>query len=322
MITSPKTVCLDLTTPVPRPMAPPAASVLCLGNFDGVHCAHAALPAAAASLAARLGNGTSPLSVGVFSFFRPSGDYFSPNTGTHLTTLRDKLSLLRNAGASFACLCDFPSIRDLSPTALMELLVSTAGCRGVACGYNHRFGRGASGGVEDLAAYFGSDSVTVLPPMEMNGLPVSATRIRAALTAGDTETATRLLGRPYSLTATVIAGKQLGRALGFPTANQFFLPESLVPAHGVYAVRCHTPHGIFPAVANVGRRPTVDAHGRVNCETHILGYSHDLYGHRMQVDFLAYLRPERRFDSLDALREAIRRDAEAAEAYVRTHGWL
>ncbi len=320
--TSPSLIFLDLTSPVPRPMASPAASILCLGNFDGVHVAHAALPAAAASLAARLGDGAFPLPVGVFSFFKPSGDYFSPAAGTHLTPLRDKLFYLRAAGADFACLCAFPAIRDLSPVALMDLLATSAGCRGVVCGYNYRFGRGACGGIGELAAYFGPDALTVLPAMEIDGLPVSATRIRTALSDGDAETAARLLGRPYSLHATVMSGKQLGRTLGFPTANQFFLPESLVPAHGVYAALCHTPDGVYPAVANVGRRPTVDAHGRVNCETHILGFSGDLYGHRMRVDFLTYLRPECRFDSLDALREAIHRDAVAAEAYIRARGLI
>ncbi len=320
---------LDLRGDRPHPLcAPPMGSVLCLGNFDGVHRAHAELLAAGQSLAKTLPpvDNSAPreasAACGVFCFFRPSGDYFPAGNrkDRHLTTLRDKLALFAEAGMDFAVLCDFPSVRALSPTAFMRLLTEECGCRGVACGFNFRFGNRAEGGPEMLAAHFGAEASVILPAALWAGEPVSASRIRTCLQEGDMASATALLGRPYSLTATVTHGKQLGRAIGFPTANQYFPPEILIPAHGVYATLCHTAAGIFPGVSNIGSRPTVDMPcARVNCETHIMGYNGDLYGQRMKVSFLTYLRPETCFASIEELTAAIRRDAEAAAEAVRAY---
>jgi riboflavin kinase/FMN adenylyltransferase len=152
----------------------------------------------------------------------------------------------------------------------------------------------------------------VVPEVAVDGVPVSSSRIRACLEAGEVRTAAALLGRPYALDAIVVHGKKLGRTIGFPTANQYFPPERMIPAYGVYATRCYTPYGVFTGVSNVGEHPTVDAHARVNCETYILGLSHNLYGKRIRVEFLEYLRPERRFASLEELTDAIRRDADTA----------
>ncbi len=301
---------LSLAGARPAPMEPPPASALCLGNFDGVHRAHAALLAEGRRLAADRG-----VPAGVFCFPRPSTDYFDL-AARHITTLREKLARFCEAGMDFVCLCDFAAVRNLTPAAFADLLAG-AGCIGVACGYNYRFGLRAAGGPADLIARFGANSVRVLPALLDGGEPISSTRIRAALACGDVASATRLLGRPPSLTARVRQGKQLGRELGFPTANQHFPAELLVPAHGVYAVLCHTPEGVYPGVANIGLRPTVDhpagnAPIAVNCETHILGFSGDLYGTFLTVDFLAYLRPETAFPDLAALRSAIEADARRA----------
>ena len=322
---TPRVICLDLRGPVPRPNSvSPAPAVLCLGNFDGVHLAHAALLRKGRELTEKLNassGGQAPALCGVFCFFRPSGDYFlAENTHpTHLTTLKERISALRALGANLIWLCDFPSVRGLSPDGFLHLLRDTCGCIGTVCGYNHRFGAQAAGTPPRLEAFFGQDHTAVLPALEIDGMPVSSSRIRACLKAGDVETAARLLGRPYALESRVLHGKSLGHTWGFPTANQNFPADRLIPAHGVYAVACHTPSGVYPGVANIGLRPTVEAPTRVNCETHIIGFSGDLYGRAIKIEFLKFLRPEQKFDSVEALKAAIRRDTEAAATYGALH---
>ncbi len=323
---TPRLLFLDLTDGHVRPMAPPTTpTALCLGNFDGVHRAHAALlertKAIAATMAPRDGI---PSPCGVFSFLSPSIDHVGrrPAPG-HLTPLREKLRLFSAAGMDFACLCDFREVRHLSPTEFIALLTDRVHCRGVVCGYNFSFGAGGLGNAETLTAHFDRPELgmtaAVVPAMLQDGAPISSTRIRNLLKLGQTEAAAALLGRPYALEATVVHGKHLGRELGFPTANQYFPGKCIIPAHGVYATLCHTPVGVFPGVSNVGCHPTVDAHARVNCETHLLGLSHDLYGARIRVEFLKHLRPEQTFPDVAALTEAIRRDAADAKAYVMAH---
>ena len=204
----------------------------------------------------------------------------------------------------------------------MALLRGTCGCEGVVCGFNFRFGKCAAGTPDDLTAYLGAERVVVMPEMKRGEETVSSSRIRAALMQGKAATAADLLGRPYRLCTTVTGGKRLGRTIGFPTANQYFLPESLIPAHGVYVARCHTSKGIFLGVANVGCHPTVDAHARVNCETYLLDFDGDLYGERPTTELLHYLRPEEKFSDLDALVAAIRHDADEARAYAAEHSRL
>ncbi len=322
---SPRMVCLDLAGGCPRVAEPPPQVVLCLGNFDGVHIAHAHLLREGMRLSRQVSEvRKETVASGVLCFFSPSGDAFRPTDAPpyHLTTLAEKLRLIAEIGVRYAYLCDFTDIRALSPVDFIRLLTEHMGCVGVVCGDNYRFGARAVGAPSLLSAHFGQDAAVILPEMKRNGLPISSTTIRDHLWRGDAEGAHALLGRPYSLTATVTHGKQLGRTLGFPTANQCFPPEALVPAHGVYAALCHTPEGRFPAVANVGCRPTVDRNARINCESFLLGYNGDLYGRRMRTELLTYLRPETRFSDISALREAIARDARDAEAYMRAHGLL
>ncbi len=311
-------VCLDLRGERIRPLrAAPAPAVLCLGNFDGVHVAHAALLREGHELTHRVnaGRGSGPAVLcGVFCFFRPSGDYFLGERAhpTHLTTLKERVVALRALGADLIWLCDFPSVRDLPPDGFLRLLRDACGCVGTVCGYNHRFGKQAAGSPAMLGEFFGADNVSVLPALEVDGIPVSSSRIRACLAEGDVETAARLLGRPYALESRVLHGKSLGHTWGFPTANQNFPADRLIPAHGVYAVACHTPSGVYAGVANIGLRPTVEAPAQVNCETHIIGFSGDLYGEIVKVEFLKFLRPEQKFASVDELKAAIRRDTATA----------
>lgn len=320
----PKLVFIDLRGSEPHPSVAPPRSVVCLGNFDGVHRAHAVLLSEGIRLASRLSaQEGQEVQAGVFCFIRPTLDFIISPEGVipvrvhgHLTTLRDKVRIFAKAGLDFVCLCDFPDVRSYSPEAFIDLLRTSCHCIGAVCGFNYFFGKGSAGTPAQLVAAFGEDHTFIQPEMTLDGITVSSSRIRNRLKEGDTETAERLLGRPYALETAVVHGKGLGHILGFPTANQFFPTESAIPARGVYAVLCHTPYGVFPGVANVGIRPTLDFHGRVNCETYIIGMEGDLYGKRIRTEFLTKLRNEQRFDSVDDLTAAIHRDAEAAVRHV------
>lgn len=312
MSSYPRPLFLSLLDCPPRPIEAPARAVLCLGNFDGVHIAHTALLHAGAKLAH-----LHHAHVGAFCFFRPSSDMVQA-PAAHLCTLREKLALLADAGMEFVCLIDFETIRDMPAEAFPDFLRQSCACHGFVCGFNYRYGAGAAGNAQQLKDAFsqaGDISPVILPAMELDGEAVSSSRIRAALRNGEPELAARLLGRPYALEGQVVSGKRLGRQLGFPTANQFFPAERLIPAHGVYASRVTTPSGVFPGVTNIGIRPTVEsvAHPRANCETYIIGYTGDLYGQRIRVELCRYLRPERHFADLEQLRTAIAQDAKKAE---------
>ena len=320
---TPRLIFVDLRGSEPCSMEPPARSVMCLGNFDGVHRAHTVLLSEGKKLARELTAREDDTLSGIFCFFRPTVDFvFTPEGVTpvrvrgHLTTLRDKLRIFASLGLDFVCLCDFPDVRDLTPGEFISLLKDACGCVGVVCGFNHYFGRHATGTVYHLLEAFGEDRMFIQPEMQIDGMAVSSSRIRACLRAGDAETAEQLLGRPYSLETAVVHGKALGRTLGFPTANQYFPAERVIPETGVYTTLCHTPYGLFAGVSNVGSHPTVDDFARVNCETYIIGMEGDLYGKRIKVEFLKKLRDEQKFDSIEALIAAIQRDAEQASCYV------
>ena len=303
---------MDPRASIPHPVPPPKKSILCLGSFDGVHIAHAALMREGIARAKAMSTPLEPVLCGVFCFLRPSVDFVtSEDTPNHLTTLKEKLALIGEIGVDFVCLCEFPDIRDLSPAEFIAMIRERCGCIGTMCGFNFRFGKGAAGNTETLKAAFG-DNAHVVEPMYHNGEIVSASLIRKTLLDGNIETANALLGYPYSLSASVVHGKKLGRQLGFPTANQYFPAERLIPRHGVYAVLCRTPYGVEPGVSNVGHHPTVDKGVRINCETYIAGFTGNLYARGLTVEFRHYLRPEMRFDSIEDLANAIRRDAAQA----------
>ena len=294
-----------------RPMPDAVPCVLCLGNFDGVHKAHATLVHAAAALADKL-----RAVPGAFCFTRPSGDYLQENAPPHLASTHRRISLLFDAGAQLAIVAPFPIMREMSAEQFLQYL-EDMGCVGVVCGDDFRFGKRAMGNAQTLLAHFGADRTVIVPPQTLpDGQRISSSAVRAALGEGNAERAALMLGRPWTLCAKVYHGKHLGSHWGFPTANQYFPARSVLPAYGVYAVRCTFDGKTYDGVANVGLRPTVDGKDvRVNCETHLFDYTGDLYGKMLCTAFYIYLRPERKFESADALRAAIASDAQRARDY-------
>lgn len=298
--------------PISLPDCPIA---LALGNFDGVHAGHRQLLLAARRAAREIPG----CLAGAWTFTSLAKTEAATPV---LTTTEEKLRQFAEAGLDFAILEDFSEVRNLSPQEFVrDHLISTLGCAAVVCGFNFRFGYRGAGTSADLERLLGEAGIplTVIDPVTYGEGAVSSTRIRTAVAAGDMETAAALLGRPFSVCLPVRHGKQLGRTIGLPTINQDFPAGHIVPRWGIYACLCTIGEKQYMGVTNVGIRPSVDSDGHVNCETHLIDYDGDLYGETVCVHFLTRIRDEMRFDSLDALREAIREDIRRAKEYFSAH---
>lgn len=281
-------------------MAPAAPLSLALGNFDGVHLGHRELLSKAKQAADNKG-----LLAAVWTFDR------SPSGAPEIMGARDKAELFAELGMRYLIRCSFEAVRGMEPALFVrQILVERLGVRIAICGFNHRFGYRGSGGPELLRREMeaaGGECITV-GAVEFGGEAVSSSRIREALAEGDIPLANAMLARRFCLKSEVIHGNEIGRTLGFPTLNQRFAPGAAVPKKGVYITRCLGR----PSVSNVGTRPTVTDSAEVFCETHVIGLDSYLYGETVTVEFLQFLRPERKFESLDALGDQLRRDIESA----------
>ncbi len=296
---------------------------IALGNFDGVHTAHRLLLAAAVRKAADVEHCHSA----VFCFEPPSSDYFNTNgtPGRHLSTLDEKLTAFIECGIEYVFLADFPQLKSMEPANFIEDVLKKVCCaKCVICGFNFRFGKEGAGTPALLKQSFGDDNCVMVAPCCMptdHNSPltvISSSTIRKSLADGRVETVRRLMGQPYSITAPVVAGKQLGRTIGIPTINQFFPGDKILLRSGIYVTRCLIDGTWVPGVSNVGTRPTVDDGAPINCETHLLNFDRDVYGHVVTVEFLHRLRDEQRFDSIEQLKNTIRGDIERTVKYFKT----
>lgn len=284
-------------------------AVLCLGNFDGVHKGHAELISRTVGLRDRLSSEFPEILGGAWCFKQLPADFLSSGvTHRQITTTDEKLEAFASLGLDMAILGDFEELRGLSPTDFIEnILKNECGCVSTVCGFNFRFGKNGVGTPEYLVKAFGVNA-EVVTPVTVDGVTVSSSEIRKLILNGDTEAAAEMLGRPYSLTATVEHGKKLGNVLGSPTINQFFGSNKLVLPSGVYIGTTEFDNNTFPAVVNVGNNPTIVGNEKLRAESHIIGFSGDLYGKTVKTSFIKKLREEQKFDSLEELKNAIQRD--------------
>ncbi len=288
----------------------PVSTVLCLGNFDGVHLAHRAL----LQRGIRLRDEQFPEALcGVFSFQTLSSDELQSVPPEHLCTNEQKIKRFRDAGLDFTILADFPSIKNLTPQDFVfDILMSRCGCVAAVCGFNYRFGKNAKGTAETLSDLL--NGVTIIQPkIRFHNETVSSTRIRTLLANAEIEEANRLLTIPYGFSSPVLHGKKLGRRLGIPTINQNFPERLLIPAHGVYVTECLIDGKIYRGISNIGVHPTVDIDHPVNCETFLFDFSGEIYDQVVTTSFLKYLRPEQKFENQDLLRAQILHDMECAK---------
>ena len=299
---------LESGAPIPAHLR---GSIMALGNFDGFHLGHQAVVGRAVERARAEGR---PVIVATFDphpmrLFRPDTPWF------RLTTLDQREALFARAGVD--AMLVFAFTRDLAaldPEHFVYLLTHGMGVAGVVTGRDFTFGQGRSGTVDTLAnlgAASGMTAEAVAPITDGHGEVISSSRIRQALKAGDCATATRLLTRPFAIQGMVQHGDKLGRTIGFPTAN-IDLGHYLRPAYGIYAVRGLLPDGrVLDGAANLGVRPSFDPPKEL-LEPHFFDFSEDLYGQKIEVQLIHFLRPEAKFDGLDPLMAAIAQDCENA----------
>jgi riboflavin kinase/FMN adenylyltransferase len=309
---------------MPPPVASPRAhpSVVAPGNYDGVHLGHRSLLARARQVA---GQAEVAPRVVVMTFDPHPTQFVARERGVPLLTEPSRrVEILRALGADQVVVKPFDAqLAALSPEEFaQQVLVAELGARAVVIGEDFRFGAGRAGDVralKQLGARLGFE-VHDLAKLDVEGGPVSSSRIRSAVAAGDIELAARLLGRVHDVTRRVVRGDQRGRTIGVPTAN-LELAGTLLPANGVYAVYARVIDGAAPTgaepkarllrgVANLGTRPTVAA-GR-SVEVHLLDFEGDLYERELRVGFVARLRDEQRFSDLNALKQQIQLDIEHA----------
>ena len=297
------------------PAAVGTRSAVAIGNFDGVHRGHQALVAAAVARARETGGAAVVLTFDP----HPARVLRQDGAPSALTTLAQKEELVAALGIDRLVALAFDArLAALTPEAFVrEVLASLLGARHVVVGESFRFGHARQGDARTLEALGGRQGfdVQVVKPVLHAGRPISSSRIREALAAGDVKDAAVLLGRPYALDGRVVRGDGRGRGLGVPTAN-LGVEEQMLPGRGVYAGRVLVPGGDWrPAVVNVGERPTFGGTGLV-VEAHLIDFSGDLYDARVRVSFQARLRGEERFASAEALVERIHADVRAARALL------
>lgn len=303
-------------TNLPQQNRPTAVA---LGYFDGVHLGHRAVIDRAVAEAG------STLVPAAFTFMIGGSSPRKKQGAAALSSTCEKLDLLRQAGIRRVENPDFASFQGMTPQQFVQnFLVGRMGAQVVCCGADFRFGKGAAAGVaqlEELGRPLGL-RVCVVPAVQVEGSPVSSTRIRAAIAAGQMDRAAALLGRCYSFAAPVKAGKQLGRRLGFPTANQALPTGRALPPGGVYAAWVQTPDGLWrKGVCNIGTQPTVEGTTPI-AETFILDYEGDLYGSTLRLAPWQKLRDIQKFDSVEQLRQTVLHNADQARRLlaVPPHG--
>ena len=269
-----------------------------LGSFDGLHLGHRQV----------IGNTLSApgLRPAVITFQQNPSVSLQKKPVPLLTTNEQKLALLEEMGVEVVYLLSFEQIRDMEPEDFVEALYRICRVRALSCGFNFRFGkngRGDAGLLKELCREKGIE-LSVTPPVSVAGETVSSTRIRACLEQGDVQQAGQLLGRPFGYDFEVTHGRQLGRTWGTPTINQPFPQGYVLPRFGVYASLVEVEGQKYYGVTNIGVKPTVGSDCALS-ETWIPEFSGDLYGEKVPVELLDFIRPERKFDSLDQLKNEI-----------------
>lgn len=290
-------------------------TAIALGNFDGIHRGHQCV------IAPVVGNAEKLVST-VLTFNPHPQEFFTGISRQLLTPIAEKVVQLEALGVQQLILLPFDrSISKLTPQEFMQqILIDRLQARSLSVGFNFRFGCQRCGSVEDLKAMWG-DRVHIVSEQLMHdvcsasnpSIRISSSAIRQALEQGEIDMARTLLGRPYSLIGKVVAGQQMGRKLGFPTANLQLHPQKFLPRDGVYAVQVlRLADRPLSAVMNIGIRPTVTGDRVRTVEVHLLNWNGDLYDRELCVNLVKFLRPEQKFESVEALKEQITIDCALA----------
>lgn len=296
-------------------------AVVTIGTFDGVHIGHQKIISRLVEVAAQQ-HGESV----ILTFFpHPRMILHPEDPGIKLiSTMQEKAERLEKLGVGHLIITPFTrDFSNLSPQEyIRDILVDKIGTRHIITGYDHRFGKDRKGGLEDLFRFSSQFNFEVeeIPEQDVNEIAVSSTRIRNAVLNGDVQAAQDFLGYPFQLNGIVIRGDQIGRSLGFPTAN-LFIEESykIIPADGIYAVtveiRQEAKERICKGMAYIGHRPTINGMSR-NIEVNIFDFNEDIYNQRIRINFLGFIRGDQKFDSLDELRLQLTKDERAVRQFL------
>jgi riboflavin kinase/FMN adenylyltransferase len=293
----------------------PGPLFLAIGVFDGVHLGHQAVISTSAKHAKDAG-GTSV----VVTFDPHPAKVLRPNDAPHLlTATQHKIALIRDLGVAHLLVLHFD--RTFASTApeefVRQLVINSRPLQEICVGHEWSFGKGRAGNLALLKQLGLTHNFNVVgvEAVKLNGEVVSSTEIRKAVAEGDLVKATQMLGREYTILGTVIAGAKLGRKLGFPTANLSAHSEQF-PPNGVYVAEARLAGAVHRGVANLGYRPTVSS-GKPErlLELHLFDLDREIYGEEMEVRFLRYLRPEQKFENVEALKAQIARDVESARGF-------
>lgn len=280
-------------------------TAVALGAFDGLHIGHRAVirPAVESGLRS------------VVFTFKDNPAALLGGRVRYLSAVEERLRILESWGVDTVIMPDFSEVAGLSAEAFAALLFADISAKMLFCGEDFTFGRGAAGNTETLqrACKARGAELRVIPAVTLRGEKVSATRIRNALERGDAEEAAALLGRPFGFELEVVHGNRLGRTIGIPTINQPLPEDFILPRFGVYASTVQIGEKALFGVTNIGVKPTVGS-DRVLAETWIPDFSGDLYGRILRLELLGFIRDERKFASLEELREVIADNAVTARA--------
>ena len=288
---------------------PLTGTVVTIGTFDGVHQGHRQIISNVVSLAKASGGESV-----ILTFFPHPRMILHPEDQSIklITTIAEKAELLEQQGVDHLIITPFS--RDFSNQTpqqyIADILVKQIGTKKIVIGYDHRFGKDRSGGLQDLqqlAPVYGFEVIEI-PEQDINDIAVSSTRIRTALLESDIATANECLGYPFFLTGKVIRGDQIGRTIGYPTAN--IQPDEsykLIPGDGIFAVLADIDGEVFKAMAYIGQRPTINGITR-NIEVNIFDFDRDIYNQTIRLHFLSYIRGDIKFKSLNELKTQLAQD--------------
>ncbi len=295
--------------------SPGKDTLLTIGVFDGVHLGHK-------HLLSKLLEEAAPKNLlpGVVTFHQHPEELLSRRTRLpFLTDIEERINLLKNEGVDIIIPLSFTAeLAQLKARQFVSLLQKHLGMRGLVIGADFALGKGREGDTGTLQKLRQemNFSVTVVPPLVMNGEVVSSTAIRKALAAGDISKVQELAGRPFSLHGKVVTGAGRGAGLGFPTANMEISPEHALPPDGVYAGWAHIDGKAYQSMANIGKCPTFGG-GKCTVEVYLVDYRGDLYGRELKVDIIARLRDEKKFDTVDELKKQVADDVRRGKALLK-----
>ena len=285
--------------------------VVTSGTFDGVHMGHRMIISRLKEIAAQSGGETVLLTF----YPHPRMVLFPDDNELRLlNTQEEKIKLLEKQGVDHLIVYPFSKAfsRLSSVNFIRDILVNKIGTKKLVIGYNHHFGRNREGSFQHLmesGPVYGFD-VEEIPAQDIDSVEISSTKIRKALSAGDISTANTFSGYPYVLTGTVVKGKQLGRKLGYPTANLEVADKyKLIPANGIYVVEVNIEDKTYKGMMSIGVNPTVNGTQRT-IEVNILDFDKDIYGAKLSIGFIDKLRDEEKFEDLDKLKQQLGRDKE------------